>query len=68
MQGKDFLKNYCKDAVVGTHFVYLQDFGLSKSLSNHLKIYIHGSQNWFQIVSRSKWTRHIYNLIFPQFI
>ena len=39
MQGKDFLKNYCKDAVVGTHFVYLQDFGLSISLSNHLKIY-----------------------------
>ena len=30
--------------------------------------YIHGSQNWFQIVSRSKWTRHIYNLIFSQFI
>jgi len=33
---------------------YLQDFGLSKGLSNHLKTYIHGSQNWFQIVSRSK--------------
>ena len=33
---------------------YLQNFGLSKSLSNHLKIYIHGSQNWFQNDSRSK--------------
>ena len=33
---------------------YLQNFELSKSLSNHLKIYIHGSQNWFQNDSRSK--------------
>ena len=37
---------------------YLGNFGLSKSCSHHLKIYIyiyiHGSQNWFQNDSRSK--------------
>ena len=33
---------------------YFRNFGLSKSLSNHLKIHIHGSQNWFQNDSTSK--------------